>query len=157
VEVHALTFDVFGTLLDWRSTIVNAFRESRLEADPEELTDDWRARALAATQDVNQKQRPWAIFDRLHETTLGELLDGQAAIGAPVEMGKGGCPLAPRQRAEGELRCQLRDLGARDRGHVATDPSASRARSFSMPARMRVFAVPRGMPSSEAISLAVLP
>jgi 2-haloacid dehalogenase len=75
VEVRALTFDVFGTLLDWRSTIESAFRESGFEADPEELAADWRARALAATQEVNRKQRPWATFDELHEITLGELLD----------------------------------------------------------------------------------
>ncbi|MBV9809442.1 MAG: haloacid dehalogenase type II, partial [Solirubrobacterales bacterium] len=37
--------------------------------------DDWRARALAATREVNQKQRPWRTFDGLHEVTLGELLD----------------------------------------------------------------------------------
>ena len=73
--VRALAFDVFGTLLDWRSTIASAFRDSGLEADPDELADDWRARALAATQDVNQKQRPWRTFDELHEITLGELLD----------------------------------------------------------------------------------
>jgi 2-haloacid dehalogenase len=75
VEVRALAFDVFGTLLDWRSTIASAFRESGLEADPGELADDWRARVLAATQDVNQKRRPWQSFDALHEITLGELLD----------------------------------------------------------------------------------
>jgi 2-haloacid dehalogenase len=75
VEVRALTFDVFGTLVDWRSTIANAFRESGLEADPWEVTDDWRGRALAATQDVNRKQRSWETFDTLHEITLAELLD----------------------------------------------------------------------------------
>src|ERR1700757_2595567 len=75
VEVRALTFDVFGTLLDWRSTMTRAFGESGLEADPEELADDWRARALAATQEVNQKERPWGSFDELHEVTLAELLD----------------------------------------------------------------------------------
>lgn len=75
VEVHALTFDVFGTLFDWRSTITSAFRESGLEADPEELADDWRGRALAATQEVNREQRPWGAFDALHKVTLGELLD----------------------------------------------------------------------------------
>jgi 2-haloacid dehalogenase len=75
VEVRALTFDVFGTLFDWRSTMVRAFAESGLEADPEALTDDWRARALAATQEVNGKKRPWASFDELHAATLGELLD----------------------------------------------------------------------------------
>lgn len=74
VEIRALTFDVFGTLLDWRSTITRAFAECGLEGDAEGLTDEWRARALAATQEVNRKQRPWATFDRLHAVTLGELL-----------------------------------------------------------------------------------
>jgi 2-haloacid dehalogenase len=74
VEVRALTFDVFGTLLDWRSTIVGAVGESGLDADPEELADDWRGRALAATQDVNRKRRPWGTFDELHVVTLSELL-----------------------------------------------------------------------------------
>jgi 2-haloacid dehalogenase len=75
VEIRALTFDVFGTLLDWRSTITRAFRESGADCDPEELADDWRALALTATQEVNQKQRRWATFDELHELTLGELLE----------------------------------------------------------------------------------
>jgi 2-haloacid dehalogenase len=75
VEVRALTFDVFGTLVDWRPAITRAFRESGMQGDPEELADDWRARALAATQEVNQKQRPWGSFDELHEVTLDELLE----------------------------------------------------------------------------------
>lgn len=75
MQIRALTFDVFGTLLDWRFTIASAFRESGLEADPEELADDWRTRALAATQEVNRKQRPWGTFDGLHAGTLTELLD----------------------------------------------------------------------------------
>jgi 2-haloacid dehalogenase len=74
MEVRALTFDVFGTLLDWRSTVLSALRESELEADPGELADDWRVRALAATQDVNRGQRSWQSFDELHLVTLGELL-----------------------------------------------------------------------------------
>lgn len=75
MEVRALTFDVFGTLLDWRSTIASAFQESGLDVDPEELADDWRRRALATTQEVNQKQRPWGTFDAIHQVTLGELLE----------------------------------------------------------------------------------
>lgn len=73
--VRALTFDVFGTLFDWRPVMARAFQESGLPADAEELADDWRARALAATQQVNQKERPWGGFDELHAVTLGELLD----------------------------------------------------------------------------------
>lgn len=75
MEVHALTFDVFGTLLDWRSTIVRAIRASELEGDAEQLADDWRGRALAATQEVNEKRRAWESFDALHDITLSEMLD----------------------------------------------------------------------------------
>ena len=89
MEVRALTFDVFGTLVDWRSTVVSALRESGLEADPEEMADSWRGRALAATQEVNRGDRPWQSFDALHQSTLEELLselgldfssDGRAAL-----------------------------------------------------------------------------
>ena len=82
--VRALTFDVFGTLVDWRPAITKAFEESGLAADPEELTDDWRERALAATQHVNQKARPWRSFDELHHETLGELL-GERGLELPPE------------------------------------------------------------------------
>jgi 2-haloacid dehalogenase len=75
VEDRALAFDVFVTLLDWRSTIASAFQESGLSPDPEELTDDCEPAALAATQGVDQKQRSWGPFGGLHEITLGELLD----------------------------------------------------------------------------------
>jgi 2-haloacid dehalogenase len=75
VEIRALTFDVFGTLVDWRSTIADAVRESGLDANPWEVTDDWRRRALVATQEVNQELRPWQTFDALHEITLAELLE----------------------------------------------------------------------------------
>jgi 2-haloacid dehalogenase len=75
MEIRALTFDVFGTLLDWRSTMAGAFAQSGLEGDPEALADDWRTRALVATQQVNQQQRPWGSFDALHEATLDELLE----------------------------------------------------------------------------------
>lgn len=75
MEIRALTFDVFGTLFDWRSAMARAFGESGLPADPEALADEWRARALVATQQVNKHERPWGSFDQLHEVTLGELLD----------------------------------------------------------------------------------
>jgi 2-haloacid dehalogenase len=73
VEVTALTFDVFGTLVDWRSGIAEAFRSHGFE-NGDELADDWRARLWPATGAVNQGSRPWQNFDQLHEATLAELL-----------------------------------------------------------------------------------
>ena len=39
MAVRALVFDVFGTLVDWRSGVAAAFRASELPGDPEELAD----------------------------------------------------------------------------------------------------------------------
>jgi 2-haloacid dehalogenase len=74
VAVRALAFDVFGTLVDWRTGIAEAFRASGVGDDPEELADDWRARYRPILAEVNEGSRPWGNFDELHLVTLGDLL-----------------------------------------------------------------------------------
>jgi 2-haloacid dehalogenase len=74
MALRALVFDVFGTLLDWRTGIAEAFRSSGLDGDPAELADDWRARYVPILTDVNDKKRPWGNFDELHFVTLDDLL-----------------------------------------------------------------------------------
>jgi 2-haloacid dehalogenase len=74
VAVRAVAFDVFGTLLDWRTTVARAFRASGLPGDPEELAVDWRNRLWPVLGKVNEGERPWADFDGLHLATLDELL-----------------------------------------------------------------------------------
>ena len=87
--MRALAFDVFGTLVDWRSGIAAAFAGCGL-ADPEGLADDWRARYRPILDEVNRGTRPWADFDELHRATLDALLDerglelARAARGALV-------------------------------------------------------------------------
>ncbi len=82
--VRALVFDVFGTLVDWRSTIAQAFRETGLAGDPEELADAWRERLWPITAEVNQGKRPWANFDDLHSATLEDLL-AERQLELPVD------------------------------------------------------------------------
>jgi 2-haloacid dehalogenase len=74
MAVRALAFDVFGTLVDWRSGVAAAFRASGVAGDPEELADDWRARYRPILAEVNEGERPWGDFDELHLVTLGDLL-----------------------------------------------------------------------------------
>jgi 2-haloacid dehalogenase len=74
VVVRALVFDVFGTLVDWRSTVARAFAEAGVGGDPGELADDWRSRYVPIMLEVNQGQRPWGDFDELHTATLDDLL-----------------------------------------------------------------------------------
>jgi len=74
MAVRALAFDVFGTLVDWRSGVAEAFRASGVPGVSEELADEWRARYRPILAEVNSGVRPWANFDELHLATLGDLL-----------------------------------------------------------------------------------
>jgi 2-haloacid dehalogenase len=84
MAVRALVFDVFGTLVDWRSGIAYAFREAGVPGDPEELADGWRARYRPILDEVNDQVRPWGNFDDLHLVTLDDLL-GEHNIVLPLE------------------------------------------------------------------------
>jgi 2-haloacid dehalogenase len=79
MAVRALVFDVFGTLVGWRSAIADAFRASGVPGDPEELADAWRARYRPILDEVNEGARPWGDFDELHLATLDDLLAERGA------------------------------------------------------------------------------
>lgn len=84
MAVRALVFDVFGTLVDWRSGVAEAFRACGVADDPEELADDWRARYPRILAEVNDGSRPWGNFDELHLVTLGDLL-AERGLDLPIE------------------------------------------------------------------------
>jgi len=73
--VKALTFDVFGTVVDWRSSIV---REGQVLATQKNLTgidwakfaDAWRSRYRPAMDEVLAGRRPWTKLDDLHRENL---------------------------------------------------------------------------------------
>ncbi len=76
--VKALTFDVFGTVADWRTSITNEGRRlgaaRRIEADWEAFADAWRAGYEPAMKRVRLGEMPWANIDSLHRMILDELL-----------------------------------------------------------------------------------
>lgn len=74
MPVRALVFDVFGTLVDWRSGVADAFRACEVAGDPEALADAWRERYPRVIAEVNDGARPWANFDELHLATLDDVL-----------------------------------------------------------------------------------
>ncbi len=78
MTVKALVFDVFGTVVDWRSSIIReleAFgREKSIEADWATLTDEWRAGYHPAMDRVRKGEMAWTILDDLHRATLETLL-----------------------------------------------------------------------------------
>jgi 2-haloacid dehalogenase len=77
-RVEALTFDVFGTLTDWRTSIIREGRELGarldLDADWEGLADAWRAGYSPAMRRVEDGEVPWQTIDSLHRTILDDLL-----------------------------------------------------------------------------------
>lgn len=76
--VDALTFDVFGTVVDWRSSII---REGELlnvergwDLDWAEFADRWRSGYGPAMNRVRTGELPWRTIDELHRMILDDLL-----------------------------------------------------------------------------------
>ena len=76
--VKALTFDVFGTVVDWRSSIINEGRalSARFDAEVDwpRFADDWRGGYGPAMQRVRSGELPWTRIDDLHRMILDELI-----------------------------------------------------------------------------------
>lgn len=78
-SVEALAFDVFGTVVDWRSGVIRAgerLSESRdIEVDWGVFADAWREEYVPSLQRVRRGEIPWRNLDALHRESLKELLD----------------------------------------------------------------------------------
>jgi 2-haloacid dehalogenase len=76
--LHALTFDVFGTCVDWRSGIAAEARRlgalAGVRADWERMADAWRALYMPSMDRVRRGELPWTNFDRLHRVSLDQVL-----------------------------------------------------------------------------------
>lgn len=77
-EVRALTFDVFGTVVDWRSSVIHEGqalgRAKGLAVDWPAFADGWRAGYAPAMARVRRGELPWTPIDGLHRMILEELL-----------------------------------------------------------------------------------
>lgn len=76
--LRALVFDVFGTVVDWRSSIV---REGQLlsaakglQVDWPAFADAWRAGYMPAMDRTRGAGQAWADIDTLHRQILDELV-----------------------------------------------------------------------------------
>jgi 2-haloacid dehalogenase len=76
--VKALTFDVFGTVVDWRGSIIEEGiewgRTKGLAVDWAKFADRWRAGYVPSMDKVRKGSLPWMKLDRLHRLILDELL-----------------------------------------------------------------------------------
>jgi len=79
-QVKALVFDVFGTVVDWRSSLIADFTEwgkrRGIDADWTALVDGWRAVYAASMDEVRKHpERGYVILDTLHRQSLEKLVE----------------------------------------------------------------------------------
>ncbi|MBC7577192.1 MAG: haloacid dehalogenase type II [Tardiphaga sp.] len=85
-DVKALVFDVFGTVVDWRSSLIADFTKwgssQGISADWTALVDAWR-RAYMPSMDVvrHHPERGFAKLDTLHRQSLEVLIEKFRIIG----------------------------------------------------------------------------
>ena len=76
--VKAMVFDTFGSVVDWRGSIIRDLtqwgRENGYAADWAALADKWRGRYQPQMEKVRSGQREWTILDVLHRESLDALL-----------------------------------------------------------------------------------
>jgi 2-haloacid dehalogenase len=77
-EVKALCFDVFGTVVDWRASVIRegeALAVAKgLAVDWPAFADAWRAGYQPAMERVRSGEIAWTILDDLHRGVLDRLL-----------------------------------------------------------------------------------
>jgi 2-haloacid dehalogenase len=86
MEIKALTFDVFGTVVDWRSSVIReveaALAPKGIALDWGAFTDRWRVGYFESMKPVRKGEREFASIDVLHREILDQLLaeEGIAAL-----------------------------------------------------------------------------
>ena len=78
LDVKALVFDVFGTVVDWRTSIIRQGKEfgkaNGVEADWDAFADAWRGKYGPSMNRVRTGELPWTNLDALHRMALEEVL-----------------------------------------------------------------------------------
>ena len=77
LKVKALLFDVFGTVVDWRSGIANEVKKiankNKIVINPNDLADAWRAEYQPAMEEIRKGNRSFTILDILHMENLKKI------------------------------------------------------------------------------------
>ena len=76
--IKALIFDVFGTVVDWRSSVIKECvlleKETGISGDWEKLTDLWRQNYAPSMDKVRNGEKKWVNLDTLHKESLIKIL-----------------------------------------------------------------------------------
>lgn len=88
-QVKAMVFDTFGTVVDWRGSIIEegqAWGKAKgLQVDWGRFADRWRAGYGPAMDKVRNGEMPWTKLDDLHRQILEQILSEFKIAGLPEE------------------------------------------------------------------------
>jgi 2-haloacid dehalogenase len=77
-QIEVLLFDVFGTVVDWRASLISQFEQfgnqHGLNADWQALAVQWQASYLPSLDEVRKNHRPFVGLEALRRETLDRLL-----------------------------------------------------------------------------------
>ena len=77
LKVKALLFDVFGTVVDWRTGIAreveSVANKNDISLDPFDFADAWRAEYQPAMEEIRKGRRSFTILDILHMENLKKI------------------------------------------------------------------------------------
>ena len=84
-SVKALVFDVFGTVVDWRTSVSleveQLAKRKGLMVDGAKFADEWRRQYPTSMNRVRTGELPWTKLDRLHRMILDQVLKDFAISG----------------------------------------------------------------------------
>jgi len=76
-QIKALLFDVFGTVVDWRTGVSSVAtklqKKYKIKFDSSEFADSWRAEYQPAMEEVRSGRRQFIILDELHRENLSRI------------------------------------------------------------------------------------
>ena len=85
IEVQALIFDVFGTVVDWRGGLLAQLdswgRKRGIKGDWPGLVDAWRMAYAPSMMRVRSGDQPWANLDELQRESIERLAPAHGAAG----------------------------------------------------------------------------
>jgi 2-haloacid dehalogenase len=88
-NLKAIVFDVFGTLVDWRGSIIAEAavwgKAKGITADWARFADRWRAGYAPSMDRVRNGELPWTKLDVLHRGVLEDLLKEFGILGLSEE------------------------------------------------------------------------
>jgi 2-haloacid dehalogenase len=86
-EIKALVFDVFGTIVDWRSGVARGaepfLKRHAPGLDAFDFADTWRREYSPSMEEIRSGRRPYVRLDVLHRENLVRVLTRHGIAGVP--------------------------------------------------------------------------